>query len=86
MPGYIYIFLNSEYGSALSRREIYGAVIDMIDPNNVRQIPIPILKNKDKMHEINRLALEANELRTLAFYKERQATQIMSDEVIFCKP
>lgn len=83
IAGYIYIFLNSEYGKALSKRETYGAVIDMIDPNNARQIPIPILKQKDIMQEINDLALKANKLRAKAYYKEQDALKILNDEVIY---
>lgn len=81
--GYIYIFLNSEYGKALSKRETYGAVIDMIDPSNAGQIPVPILKNKKVMKEINDLALQANKLRAQAYYREQEAIKTMNDEVIF---
>ena len=81
--GYIYIFLNSDYGKALSKRETYGAVIDMIDPNNAGQIPIPILKNKDAIKKINDLALQANKLRSEAYYKEKEAINIMNNEVIY---
>jgi len=83
IAGYIYIFLNSDYGKALSKRETYGAVIDMIDPSNAGQIPIPILKNKDAMKKINDLALKANKLRAEAYYKEKEAIKIMNDEVIY---
>jgi type I restriction enzyme, S subunit len=83
IAGYIYIFLNSDYGKVLSKRETYGAVIDMIDPGNAGQIPIPILKNKDAMKKINDLALKANKLRTSAYYKEKEAIKIMNDEVIY---
>ena len=83
IAGYIYIFLNSDFGKALSKRETYGAVIDMIDPSNAGQIPIPILKNKEAMKKINDLALKANQLRTEAYYKEKEAIKIMNDEVIY---
>lgn len=66
----------------MSKRETYGAVIDMIDPNNARQIPIPILKQKEIMQEINDLALKSNKLRAEAYYKEQEALQILNDEVI----
>jgi type I restriction enzyme S subunit len=83
LAGYIYIFLNSDYGKALSKRETYGAVIDMIDPNNAGQIPVPILKDKKIMSEINDLALKANKLRAKAYYVEQQAIKIMNKEVIY---
>lgn len=85
IAGYIYIFLNSDYGKALSKRETYGAVIDMIDPSNAGQIPVPILKDKAAMKEINDLALQANKLRAKAYYKEQEAIKTMNDEVIFAR-
>jgi type I restriction enzyme S subunit len=83
IAGYIYIFLNSDYGKALSKRETYGAVIDMIDPSNAGQIPVPILKDKKVMKEINDLALQANKLRAKAYYKEQEAIKTMNEEVIY---
>lgn len=83
IAGYLYIFLNSDYGKALSKRETYGAVIDMIDPSNAGQIPIPMLKDKTVMKAINDLALKASKLRTKAYYFEKQALKIMNEEVIF---
>ena len=83
IAGYIYIFLNSDYGKALNKRETYGAVIDMIDPSNAGQIPVPILKDKKVMKEINDLALQANKLRAKAYYKEQEAIKIMNEEVIY---
>jgi type I restriction enzyme S subunit len=83
IAGYLYIFLNSSYGKELSKRETYGAVIDMIDPNNAGHIPVPILKNKNVMKEINDLALQANKLRAKAYYKEQEAIKTMNNEVIY---
>ena len=83
IAGYLYVFLSSDYGKVLSKRETYGAVIDMIDPSNAGQIPIPILKDKAIMKEINDLALTANKKRAKAYYKEQEAIQMMNDEVIY---
>ncbi len=81
--GYIFVFLNSEIGKTLIKRETYGAVIDMIDPENASNIIIPLLKNKEKQKEINDLALQANEIRTNAFYKEKEAIEILNLKVLY---
>lgn len=85
IAGYLNIFLGSEYGYYLITRYTYGSVVDEIDDNHVRQIEIPLLKNKEVQKRINDLALEANEKRYEAYKLEQQALRIMDDEVIFAK-
>jgi type I restriction enzyme, S subunit len=82
IAGYLYIFLNSDYGKVLSKRETYGAVIDMVDPNNVGQIPVAMLHDENKVKNINDLALEANKLRVQAYMLEKEAIDIMNKEVL----
>lgn len=60
----------------------YGSVVDEIDEAHVRQIAIPLLKNKGVQSQINALALSANKKRYEAYELERQALEIMEEEVI----
>lgn len=85
IAGYLFIFLCSDYGYELITRYTYGAVVDEIDDNHVRQIAIPLLKNKELQKRINDLALEANEKRYEAYKLEQQALRIMDNEVIYAK-
>lgn len=85
ISGYLYVFLNSTYGYHLITHFTYGSVVDEIDDIMVRQIPIPILKDKDVQNSINDLALEANHKRYEAYKLEQQALDIMDREVIFAK-
>ncbi len=85
IAGYVNIFLASDYGHQLITRFTYGSVVDEIDDNHVRQIPIPLLKNKDVQKQINELALSANEKRYKAYCLEQEALRIMDEEVIFAK-
>lgn len=83
--GYVYIFLNSEYGKALIQRFTYGGVVDAIEPWHIQQVQIPLLKNKDVQTLINDLAIQANEKRYEAYLLEQEALKIMNDEVIYAK-
>ncbi len=85
IAGYLNVFLSSEYGHELITRYTYGSVVDEIDDNHVRQIPIPLLKNKDIQMEINELALQANQKRYEAYQLEQRALKIMDEEVIYAK-
>lgn len=85
VAGYLNVFLSSEYGYQLITHFTYGSVVDEIDDNHVRQIPIPLLKDKSVQDRINALALEANKKRYEAYLLEQQAIEIMNNEVIFAK-
>ena len=85
IAGYINIFLASEYGFQLITHHTYGSVVDEIDDNHVREIPVPLLKNQDVQQQINTLALEANAKRYEAYQLEQEALRIMDEEVIYAK-
>ena len=85
IAGYIYIFLNSEWGAELVRRQTYGSVVDMIDNNSLASVEIPLLKNQDVQAKINALALKANEKRYESYLLEQEALKIMDEEVIYAK-
>lgn len=83
IAGYISIFLASDYGHELITRFTYGSVVDEIDDYHVSRIPFPFLRDESAQNEINRIALEANELRYQAYKLEQEAMRIMKTEVIF---
>ena len=85
IAGYLNIFLASDYGFQLITRFTYGSVVDEIDDNHVRAIPIPLLKNHDVQKQINDLALEANQKRYEAYQLEQEALRIMDAEVIYAR-
>ena len=85
IAGYIYIFLNSEWGKRLLCRQTYGSVVDMIDNNRLSSVEIPLLKNESIQNQINLFALEANQKRYEAYLAEQEALRIMNEEVIFAK-
>lgn len=83
IAGYIYIFLNSDWGNVLIRRQTYGSVVDMIDDHSLSEVEFPLLKNHEIQKQINDLALAANEKRYEAYKLEQEALRIMNDEVIY---
>jgi type I restriction enzyme S subunit len=85
IAGYLNIFLASDYGKAIITRFTYGSVVDEIDDNHVRQIAVPLLKNREIQKQINNLALEANEKRYQAYKLEQEALYMMDKEVIYAK-
>lgn len=80
--GYLFCFLNSEYGQLLIKRQSYGSVVNMIDDICMGDIKIPMLSNKGKLNEIDNMVLESNKLRYIAYKKEQEAINIMNKEVL----
>ena len=66
-------------------RFAYGSVVDEIDAKHVSQIPFPLLKDEDTQAEINKLALDANDLRYQTYQLEQEDIRILNDEVIYAK-
>ena len=81
IAGYVYSFLNTDYGCELIKRHIYGGVVDAMEPSMLYKVEIPLLKNESKQIEINDKVLQANELRYQAYLKEQEAVGMM-EEVI----
>lgn len=82
IAGYIYAWLNSEYGKILIKKQIYGSVVDEINDNHIADVLIPMLSNHSTIESINSLILKANGKRYQAYHLEQQAINIMNKEVI----
>lgn len=78
IAGYIYAWVDSPYCRPLIDRYIYGSVVDEVDDEQIAQVPIPIIKNKEALHKINDNILKANILRYKAYLKEQEAFKIMN--------
>jgi len=81
LAGYIYCWLNTDYGYNLIIRHTYGSVVDEIDDKHLSKVEIPLLKNELKQQEINNMVLQANALRYQAYLKEQEAIKMMDDVI-----
>ena len=85
IAGFLYCFLSSPYGEVLTKRQIYGAVVDIIEPIHVKSIMVPFLKNEEIQIEINNKVLEANRKRTEAYELEQEALTVLNEKVIYAR-
>lgn len=79
IAGYIYAWVDSQYCKPLIERYIYGSVVDEVNDEQIAQVPIPIIKNKDALKKINDDVLKANNLRYQAYQEEQVAFKIMNE-------
>lgn len=85
IAGYLYVWLMSDFGQKLINRYSYGSVISHVDAMHIKQVVIPILKNRQVQQKINDFALEANQKRYEAYLLEQKALKTMDQKVLFAK-
>ena len=85
IAGFLYSFLSSPYGEALIKRQIYGAVVDIIEPIHVESIVVPLLSDENMQKKINDMVLEANRKRTEAYNLEQEALRVLDEKVIYAR-
>ena len=85
IAGYLYAWLSSNYAYPLITRYIHGAVIDEINVEQVSEIAVPLLNDKDTQQEINDMVLEANRKRTEAYNLEQEALRVLDEKVIYAQ-
>ena len=85
IAGFLHCFLSSPYGEVLIKRQIYGAVVDIIEPIHVESIIVPFLRDEKIQREINDMVLEANRKRTAAYNLEQKALRVLDEKVIYAR-
>lgn len=81
-PGYVYAFLKSKTGQSLVRSNIYGAVIQEIEPEHLATVPIPNAP-ADIKKRINDLIVGSYELRDASNELIDEATALLVKELQF---
>ena len=74
--GYLYTYLISKIGQPLLIKNIFGGVVDEIEPHHVAKVPISRIPELEK--EINQRILEAHRLR-----EEAQGLLLEAEEMIY---
>lgn len=78
--GYLYAWLNSDYGFRLIRSTQTGTKLCRPIQNLLLKIPVPILK-EDIMKSIHNLVVDGHTKRHLANCKENQAIELVEKEI-----
>ncbi|MEP1076081.1 hypothetical protein NDI52_11830 [Leptolyngbya sp. PL-A3] len=73
-PGYLYAFLKSPFGTPLVTSGTYGAVIQHIEPDHIKNLNVPRLGDSFEA-QVHQKVVEAAQLRTEYQIQVQQATQ-----------
>ncbi|MBZ2184881.1 MAG: restriction endonuclease subunit S [Bryobacter sp.] len=76
-PGYLYAFLSSRFGVPMVTSSTYGAIIQHIEPEHLRDLPIPLL-DKSVMCDIGDLVGRAAILRSRAQAQLREMRELVA--------
>lgn len=85
IAGYLYAWFSSDYAYPLITRYIYGAVVDEINDDQVSELVVPLLRDKNVQQKINDTILEANQKRTEAYNLEQEALRVLDEKVIYAR-
>lgn len=80
-PGYLFAYLDNEYGNSLIMKQVYGSVVDEINDEQIGKVLVPILDD-DTMDKIGDKVLMANKLRSDAFNLDKQTKILIRDELL----
>lgn len=87
---YTYQFLRSDLGQALVSRNVYGTNQDHIEPDDIKDIPIPIPRDKHRLEAISNRIRRINFLREEAAKLDNLATteldQMLSSALVNSNP
>ena len=67
LRGYVYQFLSSPMGQHQLRANIYGAIVDHLEPDDARQVVVPIPKDSATLEAIGLSVIRGMELRESAY-------------------
>ena len=81
LPGYLCAYLSSWIGNVLLTKDEYGMAVRHIEPEHVREIPVPILPS-DVQWEIHEMIVRAWEMRDKAIELEDKAVYLVEKKVL----
>lgn len=81
LRGYVYQFLSSRLGQDQLRANIYGAIVDHLEPEHVKDVVVPIPTDRQIIEEIGLPIIRSMELQEIAFAAAENSRLILAEEV-----
>lgn len=81
LRGYVYQFLSSRLGQDQLKANIYGAIVDHLEPDDVKNVLVPIPKDRSLIERIGLPVIKSIHLQEYA-YAEGEASRLLLAENI----
>ncbi|MFV0467652.1 MAG: restriction endonuclease subunit S, partial [Dysgonomonas sp.] len=78
--GYLFAFINSNFGKEIIQRYTYGSVIPQIEPSHIGLIPIPLLSDS-LIEYIDKMTIDSITKNEIAKKKELEAISLVEKEI-----
>jgi type I restriction enzyme M protein len=77
LRGYVYQFLLSPMGQNQLKANIYGAIVDHIEPDDVKQVLVPIPNDRQLVEQIGSNVIEAVKLQEVAADLDTKSRELL---------
>jgi len=81
LRGYVYQFLSSRLGQDQLRANVYGAIVDHLEPSDVKNVVVPIPTNRKLLEEIGLPVIKSIELQEQAFAEAEASRLLLAEEI-----
>ena len=81
LRGYVYQFLSSRLGQDQLKANIYGAIVDHLEPDDVKNVLVPIPADRAVLEEIGLPVIKAMHLQEIAFAESESSRLLLSEEI-----
>ncbi len=78
--GYLFAFINSDFGKKIIQRYTYGSVIPQIEPSHIGLIPVPLLSSS-LIENIDKMTIDSITKNEIAKTKELEAISLVEKEI-----
>lgn len=81
LRGYVYQFLSSRLGQDQLRRNVYGAIVDHLEPKDVKEVLVPIPKSKKVLAAIGMPVIKSMYLQEYAYAQAENSRVLLAEEL-----
>lgn len=81
LRGYVYQFLSSRLGQDQLRANVYGAIVDHLEPDDVKNVLVPVPENRELLEQIGIPVIRAMEFQEYAFAESESSRLHLAEEM-----
>ena len=81
LRGYVYQFLSSRLGQDQLKSNIYGGIVDHLEPDDVKNVIVPIPRDRKLIEDIGLPVIKSIELQEYAYAELESSRLLLAEEV-----
>lgn len=81
LRGYVYQFLSSRLGQDQLRANIYGAIVDHLEPDDVKNVLVPVPRDRAVLEGIGLPVIRSMQLQEVAFAESESSRLLLHEQL-----